>query len=151
MKPLTTVKAFLRNGDDILLLRRSPDDAHRPGQYDLPGGGMDPGEDVYATAEREIREETGLLIGREVMVLAYARTTAYPKTGANTTRIFMIARTASRDVRLSREHCAADWVPEAAVPTTTEYPPHQTASWHIGHYGLWQAYDQSMSSPLVES
>lgn len=49
--------------DDRVLLLRSRD-PFNPGKgqwWELPGGGMDPGESSAAAAEREIHEETGLV------------------------------------------------------------------------------------------
>ena len=44
---------------DRVLLFTSEDDAGRSFWY-RPGGGSDPGEPAEATAQRELREETGL-------------------------------------------------------------------------------------------
>ncbi|MEJ2556297.1 MAG: NUDIX domain-containing protein [Anaerolineae bacterium] len=51
---------FLLNGDDILLIRRSPNARLFPGMYNGAGGHVERGEDVLSSAQREIREETGL-------------------------------------------------------------------------------------------
>lgn len=49
-------------GDDVLLLRRAH--APRVGFLDVPGGFMEEGESIEAAARRELREETGLSLGR---------------------------------------------------------------------------------------
>ena len=51
-------------GDAALILtRRSPSLKNHPGQWALPGGVRDPGEDVETTALRELHEEVDLLLG----------------------------------------------------------------------------------------
>jgi 8-oxo-dGTP diphosphatase len=51
---------FLFDGDDVLLIRRSPDARLFPGLYNGVGGHVERGEDVLSSARREVREETGL-------------------------------------------------------------------------------------------
>lgn len=49
-------------GESVLLLRR----AHAPriGWIDVPGGFLEAGESLETCARRELREETGLVVGR---------------------------------------------------------------------------------------
>jgi 8-oxo-dGTP diphosphatase len=49
-------------GDSVLLLRRAQ--PPRIGYLDLPGGFIEAGEDIERAARRELREETGLTVGR---------------------------------------------------------------------------------------
>ena len=49
-------------GDSVLLLRRGH--TPRKGCVDIPGGFMDAGETIEAAARRELREETGLRLGK---------------------------------------------------------------------------------------
>jgi 8-oxo-dGTP diphosphatase len=46
-------------GEEVLLTRNSARGPH-PGQWTLPGGGIDHGEEPRQTVVREVREETGL-------------------------------------------------------------------------------------------
>ena len=46
----------------LLALRRRDEDERRPGCWDLPGGGLEEHEDVRLAIEREILEETGLIV-----------------------------------------------------------------------------------------
>jgi ADP-ribose pyrophosphatase YjhB (NUDIX family) len=47
------------HGEEVLLTRNSARGPH-PGQWTLPGGGIDHGEEPRQTVVREVREETGL-------------------------------------------------------------------------------------------
>ncbi len=38
------VAGIIARGNTVLVLRRSKSDAFLPGAYDLPGGGLEPGE-----------------------------------------------------------------------------------------------------------
>lgn len=52
------VAAVVRRGDAILVTRR-PDRPGRPGQWEFPGGKVEPDEAEDAALAREIREELG--------------------------------------------------------------------------------------------
>jgi 8-oxo-dGTP diphosphatase len=56
--------AVLRDGK-VLVVRRAADD-YLGGVYELPGGGVDPGETIAESAVREVLEETGLKVRRIV-------------------------------------------------------------------------------------
>ena len=54
--------AFVRNGDDVLMLRRSDDSRIYPGRYNGVGGHLKRDEDPLSGMRREILEETGLQV-----------------------------------------------------------------------------------------
>jgi 8-oxo-dGTP pyrophosphatase MutT (NUDIX family) len=59
------------DGDDgpaIWLTRRAPKMRNHPGQFALPGGSLDPGEDAVSAALRELSEEIGVTAGREAVL-----------------------------------------------------------------------------------
>jgi 8-oxo-dGTP pyrophosphatase MutT (NUDIX family) len=104
------VKGILFHHDRVLLLLNDR------GEWELPGGRPDAGEDHRAALRREMREETGLdvevgalvgehpfevLPGRFVQIVAYACTLA----GATV-------------VTLSHEHLDMRWVPLAGLGET---------------------------------
>ena len=66
------VKALLANQEGkFLLLKRSVRNyAALGGQWDLPGGRIDPGAPLLENLQREIREETGLTLIEEPQLIA---------------------------------------------------------------------------------
>lgn len=69
------VYAVLRRGDDVLLTHQ---DAPIP-EFQLPGGGIDPGESPLAALHREVFEETGWRVGQARRLGAYRRFTYMPE------------------------------------------------------------------------
>lgn len=58
--PQVAVGAVVRRGSAVLLVQRAaPPNA---GQWAIPGGKVQPGETLQQAAEREIREETGVIV-----------------------------------------------------------------------------------------
>ncbi len=53
---------IVRKDGKILALKRAADDHSRGGNWDLPGGGYEEGEDVTLAIKREVAEEAGLTI-----------------------------------------------------------------------------------------
>ena len=53
---------FIRNGNDVLLMKRSAHTRIFPGMYNGIGGHLERDEDPLSGALREIREETGLSV-----------------------------------------------------------------------------------------
>ena len=56
-------KCIIVNGEGkILALKRAADDHSRGGNWDLPGGGYEQGEEVIGAIKREVMEEAGLTV-----------------------------------------------------------------------------------------
>jgi 8-oxo-dGTP diphosphatase len=64
-----TIKGLCVRDGKILLLKESPEIS---GKWEMPGGGLDFGEDIRAGLEREIREETGLKVTKMSEAPVYA-------------------------------------------------------------------------------
>jgi 8-oxo-dGTP diphosphatase len=75
MRRAQVVAAVVRRDGRILVTRRPPG-AARPGQWEFPGGKVEPGEAEPQALEREIREELGC--GVEVGPLLLRHRHAYP-------------------------------------------------------------------------
>jgi 8-oxo-dGTP diphosphatase len=70
VKRLAVVAAVVRAGDRILVTRR-PDRHDRRGQWEFPGGKVEPGESEPDALRREIREELGCAIDVGALLLRH--------------------------------------------------------------------------------
>jgi len=88
-----------------LLLRRGPT------YWDLPKGNIDKGEDDQTTAEREIKEETGLKDAKILPNFKEKINYFYRREGKTIYKevVFFLAETKSRDVKISKEHDEFGW------------------------------------------
>lgn len=101
-------------GDAVLVLRR----AHRPrvGFLDVPGGFIEGGEDIERAARRELREETGLTVGRVRPLGMYWD--RYYLAGFGwfpTMNFYFLARWRRGVPRAADDAASAEWVPLAAL------------------------------------
>ena len=92
---------FLFHGEDVLLLQGAPDKRLWANRYNGIGGHVEPGEDVYSAAQREIREEAGVPITE--LRLRGVITVAPEKEEPEVLLFVFTARALSRDVRASAE------------------------------------------------
>jgi 8-oxo-dGTP diphosphatase len=107
------VKAFVSDPQGRwLLVRRAADSKWYPGQWDLPGGKVDPGEEFDAALVREIAEETGL----DVELEGLAGADEFEMPHVRVILLYMRARTAGGEVRLrAGEHEQAVWIQPKSI------------------------------------
>lgn len=76
MTRLEVVAAVVRRGDTLLVTRR-PDRPGKPGQWEFPGGKVEPGEAEPEALARELREELGCEAAVGPLLLRHRH--AYPE------------------------------------------------------------------------
>ena len=103
------VYAMLLRGSNVLLTHQSEPEP----ETQLPGGGIDPGEQPLAALHREILEETGWTISKPKRVGAYRRFTYMPDYSLWAEKLCTIylARPARQVGRPSEAHHTAIWTP----------------------------------------
>lgn len=100
-------KAFIVKDNKLLLLKRRPNDVHKPGAWDIPGGRLEQGEDPFTGLQRETKEETGLDIEiiKPLDIHYFVR-----DDGQQITLLIFLCSLRSHDVKLSQEHTEYKWV-----------------------------------------
>ena len=102
------VKGFIMDDEEnLLILKRSPDDVQRPEIWELPGGRLNPLEDPISGLRREIKEETGLSVEvvHPINVRHFTR-----QDGQTITMIIFLCKTSSKEVTIGEEHTGYKWV-----------------------------------------
>ena len=101
------IYAVLLNGPNILLTHQ----AKPYSEFQLPGGGIDPGEQPIAALHREVREETGWKIQIEHRIGAFRRFTYMP------------------DYEFWAEKLCTVYLARPIYPLTAPTEQHHTALW----------------------
>jgi 8-oxo-dGTP diphosphatase len=100
---------FIRNGNDVLLMKRSPTRRVFPNRYNGVGGHIERGEDPHSSVLREITEETG--IPASAILNLRMRGTYHVDAGGTGIMVFVFtADTATRDV-IDTDEGSLHWVP----------------------------------------
>lgn len=104
--PAITVFAFLEHDGRFLILKR----AHGPclGEWDVPGGFVEAGEQPRHALRREVLEETTLEIENVRMIGTY--TSRYGPGGKKTVDIGFHCRLSGGELQISEEKSEARWV-----------------------------------------
>ncbi len=136
--PPISIKGVLIYDGSVLLLLNDR------GEWDLPGGRPDEGEDHRAALKREVREEAGL----EVEVGAALEGHLFEVLPGRFVRIeaFACTLTGLRDVTLSHEHQDVRWVPLIELGETIA--GHKLPAGYLG--AIRQVIDQPRSPSARE-
>ena len=112
-KVLLVVRAIILNKENkILLIKRAANDSWNSDRWEIPGGKLDAGQDISNALEREVFEETGLLV-IPTNRLAYYESKIVPEgkyKGLPYISLVGIARAQGEKVKLSNEHQDFAWV-----------------------------------------
>lgn len=101
------VKAFIVKNGQVLLLQRRSNDAHKPGEWDIPGGRLEIGEDPTTGVQREVLEESGL----KIKVLLPLNIRHFVRDdGQKITMIIFLCQADKGKIKLSKEHQAYRWL-----------------------------------------
>jgi len=131
-----SVKGVLIHQDRVLLL------LNERGEWDLPGGRPNLGEDHRAALKREVQEETGLPVEVGTALGEYL----FEVLPGRFVRIvpFVCRLTGDGDVVLSHEHLATRWLPLADLGERIH--GHPLPAGYLG--AIRQAMDQPRSSRM---
>lgn len=104
----TSVKAFIVDSrNHVLILKRALNDPERPYFFEIPGGRLNPHEDLFIGLRREIKEETGLDI-EPLFPLSVRHFTR--KDGEVISLLSFVCTPLSSQVTLSSEHADFIWL-----------------------------------------
>lgn len=138
MRSKVVAKAVVLNDDgQILLLRRSLTDERRPGTWDFPGGGNEPGEELIAGVMRELREEAGLSAPQPDLTLVYAATDPWPPADESVTRLLFVTHVPNHAaITLSFEHDDYKWADVATALADFPHPFYSAGLKYAAEHGL---------------
>lgn len=119
-QPRIRTNVICPKGDEMLLVR------HRKGEktyWLLPGGGVDFGESFSVCAERELLEETGLIV--EVERPIWISEAIDPEGSRHIVNVYLLARIVGGEIKQGLDDVIAEvaFKPIADLLNLTLYPP----------------------------
>lgn len=106
-------RSFIKKRGGLLLaIKRSPKDRNNADKWECAGGKLDEGQDLAHAQEREVMEETGLVIKPIHPLVSYDSfiISDGPYQGLTYIVLFGVARLVGGNLVLSKEHTDHMWV-----------------------------------------
>jgi mutator protein MutT len=103
---LCATAIIVNDKKEIVLCKRAMDDDFLPGEWDLPGGGMEPGENLEDGLFREVFEELGIAIE----IIKEVGTSEYQMGDIERLETVFMCKPLSLDIDLSPEHSEYKWL-----------------------------------------
>lgn len=99
-------KAFIVDDGKLLLMKRSTDDVHKPGWWDIPGGRLETGESPFDGLRREAQEEAKL----DIDIIAPLDVRHFTRDdGQKITMIIFLCKPHHKNISLSEAHTEHKW------------------------------------------
>jgi 8-oxo-dGTP diphosphatase len=115
-------KALIFFKGKYLFLLRSAKDNVRPLEWDIPGGGIEPGESKKEALIREVKEETGLDISscRAIQIKEWQKISRSGKNISGTDFLCFLNKPGK--IRISKEHILAKWFSQEKILSHSKTP-----------------------------
>ncbi|MDD4902708.1 MAG: NUDIX domain-containing protein [Patescibacteria group bacterium] len=103
--------AFIHSAGKVLMLKRSKTESPFPENWEIPGGGVEFGEDTEDALKREVKEETGL----KIKIIQPYTTFSYIWKGVHRIDIQYLCQPLNNKIILSDEHDKYLWATKNQV------------------------------------
>lgn len=106
-------RAIVLDKNKVLIIKRADDETYNPSKWEAPGGKLDKGQDISSALEREVLEETNLVV-IPIDKVAYYRSGIVSDNvrynGITYIELFGITKRIGGTVHLSSEHTDFKWI-----------------------------------------
>jgi len=112
MQLFVGAKALIHYEGKVLLLRESAEyiDGAEVGKWDVPGGRIEPHEEVRDGLVREVKEESGLTVTVQKLLDVYDGFPTIQAEKCHVVRLYFLCEAISNEVTLSVDHDAFEWI-----------------------------------------